>query len=44
MRPQQVATVALTLAKLYQEGLYQEEVQGDLERAVAIYHIILSHR
>jgi Tol biopolymer transport system component len=31
-----------TAEELYQEGLYQEEVQGDLEQAIAIYQSILS--
>jgi Tol biopolymer transport system component len=31
-----------TAEELYQAGLYQEEVQGDLERAVEIYQTILN--
>ncbi len=53
MRPHRVTTVALALLwashayaqqtaeQLYQAGLYQEEVQGDLEQAIDIYRSIL---
>ncbi|UCC49253.1 MAG: tetratricopeptide repeat protein, partial [Gemmatimonadota bacterium] len=36
-----VAYAQQTAEELYQAGLYQEEVQGDLERAIEVYRQIL---